>query len=222
MDSASKRIKLIRKELGNVSQDNFAKSLGIANHKIKDIEINKTKISTEIAQKIEEIFHYNFRWVMLGEGSKFIDERIKESEPDFDKHGGWEPRDLHDFVGVKKGLGYAQAVSLLADIFRTEDLDLINSTISSLREAAESLPQSNIIPIDPGHRMAEMFMNKSGIQLDEEGKEKLSTFFKKRLEKKIAELEGQIIEETEDELIDLLKVAKGDRHEKTARGGRRQ
>lgn len=208
MGQIKDRLLILVNELTDGKPAVFAKKVGIP-HSTFHNYIKGRKPHSDHLIRIRDTFRVNIDWLLTGKGNKYFVNQIKDPDSEYDQHGGWEPRDLHDFAGVKKGLGYAQAVSLLADIFRTEDQDLINSTISLLRESTESLPQSKIISIDPGQRMAEMFINKSGIQLDEKEEKKLAAFFKKRLEKKIAEIEGQIIEETEDELIDLLKVAKG-------------
>jgi len=69
----AERLKFIRNEQGRISQQKLADSLGIASHKIKDIEVGKTKISTELALLIEDKFHYDFKWILTGdEGHPYI------------------------------------------------------------------------------------------------------------------------------------------------------
>lgn len=62
------RIKLLREKLGNLSQAEMAKQIGLPKHKIADIEFGKVKISVEIAELLEEKFNVNFRWALTGEG----------------------------------------------------------------------------------------------------------------------------------------------------------
>jgi DNA-binding XRE family transcriptional regulator len=68
----AERLKLIRNEQGRISQQKLADRLGIASHKIKDIEVGKTKISTELALLIEANFHYSFKWILTGDGHPYI------------------------------------------------------------------------------------------------------------------------------------------------------
>ena len=63
-----KRLKIIRAEAGGLSQAAFANEIGIAEHKVKSIEIGKTKISVEIALIVEEKFNYSFKWILTGIG----------------------------------------------------------------------------------------------------------------------------------------------------------
>jgi phage repressor protein C with HTH and peptisase S24 domain len=64
------RLKIIRDDLGEISQAKLATQTGIPLHKIKDAESGKVKISTEIAKILEDNFNYSFRWVLTGEGPK--------------------------------------------------------------------------------------------------------------------------------------------------------
>jgi len=62
------QLKIIRHDLGGISQAKLTTMTGIPLHKIKDAESGKVKISREIAKIMEEKFSYNFRWVLTGEG----------------------------------------------------------------------------------------------------------------------------------------------------------
>lgn len=64
------RLKLIRDDLGGISQAKLAANTDIPLHKIKDAESGKVKISAEIAKIMEDKFGYSFRWVLTGEGPK--------------------------------------------------------------------------------------------------------------------------------------------------------
>jgi len=72
----AERMKLVRKLLGNVSQAYIARELGIPLHRIKAIEAGRTKISPELALKMEQKFHLNFKWLLTGEGEMFLEEQV--------------------------------------------------------------------------------------------------------------------------------------------------
>jgi transcriptional regulator with XRE-family HTH domain len=62
------RLKIIRDDLGGISQARLAEFIGVSINKVRDAESGKTKISTEVATALEERFRYNFKWVLTGEG----------------------------------------------------------------------------------------------------------------------------------------------------------
>jgi transcriptional regulator with XRE-family HTH domain len=65
----SERLKKIRQKDLHLSQQELANQLGVPVHRIKDIEIGKAKISVDLALLIEEKFHFDFRWLLTGEGT---------------------------------------------------------------------------------------------------------------------------------------------------------
>ena len=65
------RIKIIREELGGITQQNLAESLGFPVHRIKDAEAGKVKISTDLAEVLEEKFGFSFRWSLTGQGPMY-------------------------------------------------------------------------------------------------------------------------------------------------------
>ena len=71
MINSSQRIKIIRERLENITQGDLAKLLGIARHKIADIEFGKVKVSVELAELLEEKFKVSFRWALTGKGDIF-------------------------------------------------------------------------------------------------------------------------------------------------------
>ncbi|MCP3940041.1 MAG: helix-turn-helix transcriptional regulator [Desulfobacteraceae bacterium] len=75
----SKRLKLVRKESNSLTQHQLSELLEIPLHKIKSIESDKTKISIEIALKIEEKLNFSFKWILTGVGEKFISKVDPES-----------------------------------------------------------------------------------------------------------------------------------------------
>jgi transcriptional regulator with XRE-family HTH domain len=62
------RLKIVRDEL-RLSQQELAEKLGVPVHKIKDVEGGKTKITVELAGRLEECFHLEFKWLLTGQGS---------------------------------------------------------------------------------------------------------------------------------------------------------
>ncbi len=67
------RLKIIRDDLGGISQAQLASRTGIPLHKIKYAETGNEKISREIAQILDEKFGYNRLWVLTGEGEPYPD-----------------------------------------------------------------------------------------------------------------------------------------------------
>lgn len=66
------RIKIVREDLGGVSQAKLAEILGTSLHKIKAAEYGKVKISTELASLLAEKLGYNMIWALTGNGVKKI------------------------------------------------------------------------------------------------------------------------------------------------------
>ena len=73
-----KRLKFIRKEKDGLTQQQLADLIDIPVHKIKSIETNKAKISTDIALLIEEKLNFSFKWILTGEGPIYKDGAKKE------------------------------------------------------------------------------------------------------------------------------------------------
>lgn len=63
-----KRIKKIREELLDLTQEGFGEPLGFKWYKVKDIESGKIKVSPEIATLIENIYSFKFEWLLTGKG----------------------------------------------------------------------------------------------------------------------------------------------------------
>ncbi len=62
------RLKIIRDDLGGISQAKLAINTGIPLYKIAYAETNAAKISHEIAKLLSEKFNYNLAWILTGEG----------------------------------------------------------------------------------------------------------------------------------------------------------
>lgn len=59
------RFKLVRTTNG-LSQDEFAKKLGISLNNVKDIEIGRVRLSFEVATKVSETFGVSLSWLATG------------------------------------------------------------------------------------------------------------------------------------------------------------
>lgn len=100
------RLKIIREEQKVGSQAKLAETTGVPLHKIKDAESGKTKISTEIAAIMEEFFHYNFRWVLTGEGPKRKEGQVGDKIDSYDRQQSRE-------IGVFALAGAGPAMALV-------------------------------------------------------------------------------------------------------------
>lgn len=99
------RLKIIRKELGDISQAKLAELTGLPLHKIRYAETRNAKISQEIAKTISEKLEYNRLWILTGEGPmkkerKAAVRSIRVVQPDF-------PAD--DFVLIRQVNGKISA-----------------------------------------------------------------------------------------------------------------
>jgi len=63
------RLKQIRKENNDISQQKVASMIGVPQSKIAEVELGKTTLKPEFAKKLTDIFNKSFEWFMLGEGS---------------------------------------------------------------------------------------------------------------------------------------------------------
>ena len=75
----NRRLKEVRKKLG-LTQQQLADKIGVKWHKIKDIEIGKSKLSVEIADKIRDIFSISFDWLLTGKGPMYLNDPQKSQE----------------------------------------------------------------------------------------------------------------------------------------------
>ena len=48
------------------------------------------------------------------------------------KHGGWTGRTIEELTGVPKGMGMGRAVEMIADIYQSNDVELIDITFRTL------------------------------------------------------------------------------------------
>lgn len=70
------RMKKVREGSLRLSQQEVADQIGVPVHRIKDVEVGKTKISVELALLLEDKFNLSFRWLLTGVGSMTRTEEI--------------------------------------------------------------------------------------------------------------------------------------------------
>jgi phage repressor protein C with HTH and peptisase S24 domain len=66
--TSKNRLKMIREELGGISQAKLANNTGIPLYKIAYAESGDAKISREIAKILSDKFEYSLSWILTGEG----------------------------------------------------------------------------------------------------------------------------------------------------------
>ena len=80
--TTGKRLKRARKEAG-LTQEQLGEKLNFKWDKVRNIEIGRTVLKVEIAQKIGEILNVNAWWLLTGEG-EMLKEDNEESIPQID------------------------------------------------------------------------------------------------------------------------------------------
>lgn len=126
------RLKQIRDELGGISQVKLANLIGVSADKIRGMEIGRVKISSEVAQALEKKLHYNFQWVLTGEGTMRKGETAltETASPLYN-------RDEYATPGIDPAL---QAMSDIKDIFASGDpilIPAIQANINAFKRALQ-------------------------------------------------------------------------------------
>jgi SOS-response transcriptional repressor LexA len=75
IDSIADRIRQIRSELGNPSQEAFGKPLSVTKSAVGQWEHGKTEPSAETILKIERVYGYRAQWIQTGEPPKLVEPR---------------------------------------------------------------------------------------------------------------------------------------------------
>lgn len=85
------RFKKIRHQL-NLQQKEIAEKTGISTRIVQNIEQGKQKVTIQIAQKLEEVFNVDIKWLLFGDGEMFITETslIQSRNELFEFFGGEE------------------------------------------------------------------------------------------------------------------------------------
>ncbi len=102
---AVERLKEIRQEF-NLSQAKFAQELNLNTSVINSIELNRGRVTPEIAKKIEERFNVNLRWILFGEGEKFISKTVVNISEEDIKLTFFEPRAINIEGYLKENKDY--------------------------------------------------------------------------------------------------------------------
>jgi transcriptional regulator with XRE-family HTH domain len=76
LDTFETRIKQLR---GNLTQEEFAKAIGIKRTLISDYETGRTKPTSDILEKISRKGNVNVNWLLTGEGERYVHNSEKVS-----------------------------------------------------------------------------------------------------------------------------------------------
>ena len=79
METANQRFRQIRNKY-KLKQAEFAERLGLTHKQVTNIENNHTKVSFEIAQKIQEVFNEDWTWLLSGKRSHLPLDMIQDPE----------------------------------------------------------------------------------------------------------------------------------------------
>ena len=117
-----KRLKLFRKEV-RLTQKELGESLGIAWHKVKDIEAGKLRLSPDLAYQIEQKYSISMKWLLVGEGRMWLDED-GQGQGSGDERQGVDPRlekalkmmQMMDDEAVDDVLKYIQKVKRMKEM----------------------------------------------------------------------------------------------------------
>lgn len=69
----SQRIKYLRKNILNLTQDNFSEKIGLSRSNIANIEISRIKFTDRTIKDICREFNVNKEWLRYGSGEIFIE-----------------------------------------------------------------------------------------------------------------------------------------------------
>ncbi|MCE5265696.1 MAG: helix-turn-helix transcriptional regulator [Deltaproteobacteria bacterium] len=117
MPADENRLKIIRDDLGGISQAKLADLVGLPVYKIKYAETPGVKISHEIAQVVDEKLGYRLHWVLLGEGPKKKDEVPAPqpvTQPGFPAHEFVLIRQVSGRISAGNGLLPDDSIDMLA------------------------------------------------------------------------------------------------------------
>lgn len=132
----------IRKELG-LSQAKFDNKLELPTGTSNSIDSGRGRVTPEIAKKIEEVFKINLRWLLFGEGEKYISEEKSEckiseckiSDSDMDllrtiiiKIEESDQKHTREWTKENKADSICKAFELLLDIkakYKTDDTEML-------------------------------------------------------------------------------------------------
>jgi len=151
-----KNLLTIRKEL-KLTQDNFAKPLGIKGSFISDIERGKAKPSESVIQLLEIKYRLNREWLFSGQGDPYIKvhDGEKDAESDVSIYKVGDPLDEDPEIAellimtreiIKSGTGYTHSLAANIRSFyqamqNEQCLGTIKNTMNQLASDVEDIKQ---------------------------------------------------------------------------------
>lgn len=110
-------------------------------NRIKKGTLKKIAIEWALSENI------SLDWLIHGLGEpKFKDDNlsVKQSNEDYDLHGGWKSPSIEELTGIPKGQGMGKAVEMLADIYNSKNKETISSVYKVLEVFSKNLEQVKI------------------------------------------------------------------------------
>lgn len=147
-------------------------SLGELNTKVGHRNLlrkDQNRIHPDTILQICQKFNISEKWLATDHITELTSE-LGEQKKKYKLHGDWQGRSLEDFCGVPEGLGFIQAMDVIADIFRTENKELINKTVLALKSLRDSGTNDaeNITYMDPAVRIMNEILREEDAELDED------------------------------------------------------
>ena len=167
----------------NLKNKEFSKLVGVENAFRTDIGRPGKGTVKLICSK----FNVTENWLST---SRKIDEgiiefKIEEKLSPYEKNGGWKPGSFEEFCSVPKGLGFIKAIDVIADIFRTENKELIKKTVETLESLRDSGTDGTdkITYIDPAVRIMNEILREENADLNDDELSAVLEMLKGALEK---------------------------------------
>ena len=107
--------------LYNLKKNELAEKIGVANA----YRSGNKRVSEKTIAKICEVFDVDRTWLSTPHG-------IAENESQFDLHGGWKGRTIEELTGIPSGRGMGKAVEMIAEIYQSNNVELIDITFRTL------------------------------------------------------------------------------------------
>ena len=106
----------------NLKKKELAEKIGVKNA----YRSGNKRVSEKTIDKICQVFNVTREWICTAHG-------IAENENNYDQHGGWSGRTIEELTGVPAGKGMGRAVEMVADIYQSNDSELIDITFRTLK-----------------------------------------------------------------------------------------
>ena len=106
----------------NLKKSELAEKIGVVNA----YRSGNKRVSEKTITKICQVFNVGREWIATPHG-------VAETNHKYQLHGGWTGRSIEELTGVPDGMGMGRAVEMLADIYQSNDRDLIDITFKTLK-----------------------------------------------------------------------------------------